>query len=219
MRVRFVLVCEGSSDEGLVAHLQSICIERGAAEAIGLAPDFSRLPRAPSKDVKTRILAALALEPSTNVVFVHRDADSRSEEPRINEIAEASAGASVPVVPVVPIQETEAWLLLDEDAIRSVVENAHGTVSLGLPRPRDVEKLADPKEKLKEVLAVASGQQGRRLTRTKREFPRHRALLVERLDPGGKITLLSAWQRLLDRTGEAIQRLRDEANRTGAIDP
>ncbi len=203
MTVHFVLVCEGLSDAGLLEHLRDLCVECGADEATGSAPDLARLPRPPS-NLAGRIRAALALEPSANLLFVHRDADSPDETMRVEEITRASQGLQVRFVPVIPVRETEAWLLLDEAAIRAVVENPSGRIPLDLPAPQDVERLADPKRRLKEILDLASELRGRRLARHHRRFGHHRAMLLERLRRDGPIRLVPAWQRLVRRTGEAL---------------
>jgi hypothetical protein len=203
MRVVFVLVCEGTSDAGLVPHLRDLCVRCGATEAIGSAPDMTRL-RNPPEGLRDRLTAALDLEPSANLVFAHRDADEPTEDRRIAEIETASQGLRARTVPVVPVQETEAWLLLDEAAIRSVVENPSSPIKLALPRPQDVERVADPKRKLKEVLNRASGLRGRRLKALKQDFPRRRARLLERLDRDGLLRHVPAWQRLERRTREAL---------------
>ena len=207
MKVRFVLVCEGASDAGLVPHLQVLCVHCGASEAIGISPDFMRLPKPPGGALKSRLEAALALEPSAHLAFVHRDADSRDETPRIDEINVAAAGLTITSVPIVPVQATESWLLLDEIAIRSVVENPRGTVSLNLPAPHDVERMSNPKQRLKEVLSVASELRGRRLVKFKKAFGQHRAILLERLD-ATNLAQVPAWQRLVERTSETIRGLR-----------
>ena len=90
MIVRFLLVVEGNSDAALVPHLQVVCVDCGASEAIGIAPDFSRLPRPPARDIRSKLKAALALEPSVNLIFIHRDADARTEDRRRIEIEGAA---------------------------------------------------------------------------------------------------------------------------------
>jgi len=56
-----------------------------------------------------------------HVVFVHRDADNAGVDDRLKEIRDAATQAStdakddaitdVPVIPVIPVKETEAWIL------------------------------------------------------------------------------------------------------------
>jgi hypothetical protein len=205
LKVRFLLVGEGATDLRLAPILQSVCVVCGAAEASGIAPDLGRLPTRVGKTVRAQVEAALSLEPDANVVFVHRDADDRSSDKRRAEIDKGVSGIPVPVVPIVPIQETEAWLLLDESAIRYVAGNPKGRSPLGLPRPSQVESTASPKEVLQAALVAASELTGRKLERFKSNFSQHRALLFDRLDINGRIQELSAWQALLADVRAALR--------------
>ncbi len=199
MKVRFIFVGEGGTDLRLVPLIRVLCILCGADEVSGIAPDFRRLPFKPEKTVASQVGAALTLEPGADFVFVHRDADSRSAQHRYDEIEKAAAGVPVPLIPIVPIQETEAWLLLDEQAIRDVAGNPKGKVFLGLPKPSRVESTTSPKELLKSALAAASELSGRRLEKFQKEFGLHRSLLFDRIDVHGPITQLSAWDQLVRR--------------------
>jgi hypothetical protein len=197
-RVHFVLVGEGSSDEGLIPHLENLCIAAGADEVTGTAPDFDRLPEPCGRSVADKLRAVLQLEPEANLIFIHRDADAREPTGRLQEIQSAveEVGVQSRWVPVVPVQETEAWLLLDEKAIRTVAENPSGRVRLNLPRPAQVERLADPKSRLQEAILTASGAAGRRLERLRAAFPQQRLLLLSRLPIGGPLEQVSSWRRV-----------------------
>lgn len=197
-RIHFVLLSEGSSDEGLIGPLENICIDAGATEVTGTAPDFSRLRERIGHTVFQRLQAAAQLEPSANLFFIHRDSDATDPTPRHDEIATAAASAhlTVPWVAVVPIQELEAWLLLDEKRIREVAANPNGKAALKLPAAAKIEKVASPKEHLKAALAIASGLTGRRLRKFKRDFPVQRRLLLQSLPVSGAINQLTAWARL-----------------------
>jgi Domain of unknown function (DUF4276) len=210
MRIHFVLIGEGSSDDGLIPHLENLCIELGAAEVTGVSPDFQRLEKPFRKTTLARLQAALRLEPTANLFFVHRDADSVDPAARHEEIRHAVEQCSLqkPWIPVVPVQETEAWLLLDETAIRRVAGRPKGKRPLDLPRPRQVESLANPKEKLKDALVQASELSGRRLERFRRDFPNHRRLLLQRLTAGGVLSEIPAWLRLREELGRALSSLR-----------
>lgn len=212
MRIHFVLIAEGSSDDSLIPHLENLCIEAGADEVTGTAPDLRRLPGGGGRSVGEKVVAVLALEPGANLVVIHRDADSPDPEPRYSEIKRAVHDCSVSAewVAVVPIQETEAWLLLDEAAIRQVVGRPRGRVDLKLPKPSAVEGLPDPKEKLRQCLLIASEAKGRRAERVKRDFPRYRRLLLQRLRVGGPLMRLSAWTRLRSDLQAAVSRIREE---------
>jgi hypothetical protein len=111
-------------------------------------------------------------------------------------------------VAVVPVQETEAWILLDEQAIQDVSGKQTGRVKFNLPSPKQVEKIANPKERLKEILVKASGRKGRRLKKFRQSFPEHRRLLLETLDCSGAVSKVPSWQRLANDVSQAIQTLK-----------
>lgn len=213
MKIHFVLICEGSSDAPLVSQLEEVCVICGAEEASGIAPEWERLGTRVSKRVQDRLAAALALEPDANLIFVHRDSDSRDPASRRAEIADAAAalGIAPPVVAVVPVQETEAWLLLDEAAIRQVAENPRGRVALGLPTPSVVERIARPKERLAEVLVAASELSGERLKKFRKKFDAHRRTLLQRLDRNGPVSAVPAWKRMVAETGAVIRGMSADA--------
>lgn len=199
LRVKFLLVCEGSSDRHLVPHLEALCVRAGAAEAIGDAPDLGLLPRAPGKAIEEQAAAALQLAGDVHLLFAHQDADHRDPEEvrrRIDARLEAINGCP-PHVCVVPVQELEAWLLLDEPAIRTVAGRPRGTAPLGLPGPGRIESMPSPKEILQAALAAASEASGARLRKVRVAFSEHRAMLFQRLDIDGPINSLPAWRRLV----------------------
>jgi hypothetical protein len=206
MLVHFVFIGEGSSDDGVIPHLESLCIDAGASEVTGVAPDFRRLPGSVGHTVEAKLRAALALEPEANLVFIHRDADARSGSSRYTEIAAAvtECGCDQPVVCVVPVQETEAWLLLDEMSIRRAVGRPRGIAKLSLPKPTALERLARPKERLQQVLEHASEATGRRLERIRQDFPVHRRALLQDLPTKGPLEQVPSWLRLRNDLRSAL---------------
>jgi hypothetical protein len=209
MRIHFVLVAEGGSDEGLIGPLENLCIDCGATEVTGTAPDFGRLRHSVGHAVLDKVRAAVELEPSANLFFIHRDADSPDPAPRYLEIAEVVASASLGEawVLVVPVRETEAWLLLDERRIRQVAGKPNGKGMLNLPATAHTEGVANPKERLKAALAAASELSGRRLKKFKSEFPIHRRMLLQALPATGAIEQLASWARLRSHTASAISQM------------
>lgn len=62
------------------------------------------------------------------------------------------------LIPVIPVRETEAWLLVDRTAVREVAKVPRTRTDLGLPaRPRDVETVRHPKAALDAALGRALG--------------------------------------------------------------
>jgi len=210
MNIHFVLICEGTSDEGLIPHLETLCLDAGADEVYGNAPDLSR--RNVGHALKDKIQAILELEPQANLLFLHRDADAWDSTNRHEEITKVtiSCGLTKKWVAVVPVQETEAWLLLDEKAIRTVAGKPNGRTTLKLPRPTLVENIASPKEVLKEKLSLAAEVTGRRHQSFIAKFPSMRRLLLQRLAVGGPLLQVHSWCKMKSALEEAIQTLRSE---------
>ncbi len=159
--------------------------------------DLSRLSPRP-QGLAERIERAIELFPC-DLLFVHRDAERDSRERRIAEIrgalrANALRAFSPPAVCVVPVRMTEAWLLFDELAIRTVVGLPRGGPSLLLPRLRDVENMPDPKTLLHNTLLKASGLRGRRLA--KFDAPFHAHLVAETITDFAPLRRLPAFQAL-----------------------
>lgn len=218
MHVRFILVCEGPSDAALVQPLEALCVEVGASEVSGVAPDLAVLPVPPGRSVAEKVDAALKLEPNANLVFVHRDSDNRDHVARYQEVATALTGHNRQWVAVVPVQETEAWLLVDPQAIRVAASHPNGKDPLGLPHVRRIEELASPKEVLRQALITACGYTGRRLQRFRKRIPSIHANLVRGIDINGPIKELPAWVRLVKDTRSALTMLQDSATQTNVTE-
>ena len=205
MTFRVLLVCEGSSDAGLVSHIQELTIRCGALDPVVEPWTWGR-------DPKQKIRNGLERFGECDLLMVHRDADSQHDtassgpEKRRQEIevAIAESGFIGPWVGVVPVQAIESWLLLDEAAIRGVVGNPRSSVPLHLPLPARVEEVSDPKQMLQDAIETASGQSGRRLARIRRDFPHNRRILLENLPVGGLLEQVPSWVRFRDDTMLAL---------------
>lgn len=188
----FALVREGSSDDGLIPHLRELLVRSGIDSVIGSA-------RAYKGTTVERLTQVASEEAPLDLVFVHRDADGRTSDERRSEILEAGStfASGYPLlIPVIPIQELEAWLLLDEQAIRDVVGKPSGRQELGIPKVKHIEKTHQPKEILEKACLLASNTTGRRHKEEKRKFPERRRVLLERLDIDGPVQDLSAWKAM-----------------------
>lgn len=197
MTPRALLLADGPSDEPLGRHVARLARRHGF-ELDVVAPDLRRLDPPPARDVANRLAAVLAFDDAFDLVIVHRDAEGQNPQSRRDEVFSgvASVREQMPALPIVPIRMTEAWLLVDEDAIRRTAGRPNGTMPLDLPSPGTVEQVPNPKQLLREALEVASGATGRRLARFRRDFGAHRRRLLEGLDHHGPVSHLSAWQQL-----------------------
>lgn len=198
--MRFVLVCEGSSDAALVRHIERLLAQCGCSNPRGDA--FHRGSR-----IAEKIQEAVKLSSDLDMLFVHRDANNAGAQARHLEIEKAVENA-LPTrgrwVAVVPVRMTEAWLLLDQAAIRRVVGKPDGRQPLDLPSPKRVERVPDPKDMLKRAMLAAVATTGRRRRKFKQEFPRLRRSLLEDLPVGGKLESLPSWRAFRCATQAAL---------------
>lgn len=200
MKVRFLLICEGSSDTALVPHIQALLIDCGASEADGSASYHGRR-------LEDKIRLGLKYHHGVNLLFVHRDADRAGAAARFAEIGAGISAADYHGrwVGVVPVRMMEAWLLADEAAIRRVAGRPRGTEPLDLPPPHELEDVSDPKQMLKDVLLQAGAPRGaRRRKRFASDFDAFRKQLAENLPVGGALERLAAWVRFRDDVTAAV---------------
>lgn len=171
--LRVTLRAEGPSDDMLLPiirwmlrrHLGDIPIDDYLA-------DTARLRQTP-KTLAEKIAAAEQLFPC-DVLFVHLDADTDPELKRqqIQEAVEELRidGFATPHVCVIPVRESEAWLLIDEAAVREAAGNRRGKLRLNLPSRKRIESVADPKRLLNDLIRKASELTGRGWEKFQRRF-------------------------------------------------
>lgn len=97
-----------------------------------------------------------------SIVFVHRDQGARDsrrvEQEWLEPLREQWGNRDELLVTVVPIRETEAWMLADGDALRKALGVRWSDREMGVPTRRaQVEGIADPKRRL-EVLGERLGR-------------------------------------------------------------
>ena len=97
--MKLLLVCEGSSDTAILAHVQRLAVRAGYPEPEGAAwTDGRRLA--------DKIHNGLEVLGDFDLLLVHRDADRAGAETRYREIASAisSVGYSGQWVGIVPVE-------------------------------------------------------------------------------------------------------------------
>ena len=205
--LRYTLVTDGSSDSSLIPILIWLLIQNGVRYPIQPAwADLSTLPLSKGSGLPDRIRNGLSYYPC-DLLFVHRDAERETREKRVQEIhaavADLPAGLSPTFVCVIPIRMQEAWLLIEEAAIKSAAGNRRCAGSLELPSVTDLERIPDPKELLYRLLRQASDLNRRR----QRSIPvRRRARLVtEFIEDFTPLKQLSAFVALEEEVSSAIK--------------
>lgn len=209
-----LFVSEGSADAPLAGIVETLFRIRGVVVNTS-TPELSRLSPPVSRDVPAKVDAAVRLlGRQPDLLVVHRDSDGSAPVSRRAEMITAVQQycSSSHLVAVIPIRMTEAWLLLDETAIRTVAGHPRGRAALSLPTAEQAERMSDPKARLAEVLSTASGTTGRRRAQVRHRFNQHRRQLLERLDVEGPVTALSSWQALQREVDEAERILRTRSS-------
>lgn len=186
--LRVALLADGRSDRALLPILTWVL--RQQAPGIELAePGFRN--RNPSARFEDEISATVKLYRPT-VLFVHRDAEATDPDARRSEIPSVFR----PTIKVVPVRMTEAWLLVDEEAIRRAADRPGGVERLALPRLNQIEALADPKSELRNALLTAANVRGRRAKRFNEELAARIYRVADLMDDFQALRSLAAFTRL-----------------------
>ncbi|HEY3270059.1 MAG TPA: hypothetical protein VGJ89_02500 [Geothrix sp.] len=167
--IRGTMVSDGTSDQMLFPIIHWLFHENGMPAVELTRPNLGAL-RYPPVRLIDRVRTAILQNPC-DLVLVHRDAESQTYSERAEEIASdlRELGAETPRVRIIPVRMSEAWLLIDEDAIRRVAQRPNGRAPLSMPQLSQLEGLPNPKAKLLDLLVTASETSGRRLDQFKKE--------------------------------------------------
>lgn len=194
-RLSFALVREGPSDDGLADLIRKVlqaAVWDAGVSVVGEPLSFGTAP----KDQVRQVMEEAA---PLDLLFIHKDADSRDHTHVLGVIEEAAELYRDPrcVVPIIPVQETEAWAMVDEELIMDVVGSraGHSRGALGLPSIATIEDTASPKEVLLEALVVATKDSAREQKRTRKRFGSLRRSILENLEIDGPLSQLPSWQR------------------------
>lgn len=203
-RLNYTLVSDGAADRALMPILSWLL--RNFCGSLPIQPAFADLRRLrnPPRSLVDRIQRSVALYPC-DLLVVHRDAEGAAFEDRLAEINTAlseSLSTPKPAVCVVPVRMSEAWLLIDENAVRRAAGNPNGKVPLDLPSLHRLEQLPDPKRLLHDLLRRASGLRGRRLSSFNRRLHGHR--VADWISDFSPLYRLSAFARLATDLNQVV---------------
>jgi hypothetical protein len=184
------LLADGSSDKALIPILRWTLRDLRPTGEFAIPWFISRKSRNLVQSTE-----AVLLDYQPDILFVHRDSESVSMNERLREMPVGEH-----IVPVVPVRMTEAWLLIDEKAIRGAASNPNGSMKLNLPKRKELEKIA-AKTVLHELLQSASGNTGRRLRSFNVDQAVHRvAELTEDYTELRNLDAYEAFRKRLDAT-------------------
>ncbi|MDO4682952.1 MAG: DUF4276 family protein [Lautropia sp.] len=168
------LYAEGPTDYRFLSPvLRRMCEDmcaahvRGAVEVTEVWPlDHPEALRDAPRE--QRILAAARMAQGRwRLLFVHTDGDGDADRARRERVDPAlvllGAEMSGAGVGVVPVRETESWMLADGDALRTVFDTTLDDRGLGLPPAGLIEREREPKQLLSRCFDRARpGARGRR---------------------------------------------------------
>ncbi len=200
--IKYTLLSDGRSDKALMniidwlfsQILPQVPVQKQFA-------DFAFIPKPPANDrLDLKIQKALELYPC-DIVFVHRDAESsrlddyqsRSAQIQENYDRVNQFGTMSKLVKVVPVRMMEAWLLIDEYAIKMASGNRNNRMDLNLPPVNRLETIPDPKKILDDLIKGASGLHSRRLDKLNVREAVHR--VAENIDDFSRLRQLPAFNR------------------------
>lgn len=158
----YTLIADGSSDECLIPIIDWILGE--LFPELEFSGSFATDLPALRHGLALRARAAIKTFPC-DILLIHRDSESILLEERIQEITQIAPGLSKPIVPLVPIKMTEAWLIISEDAIRKAAGNPNGNAVVNLPNTMRIEADPNPKETLFKALRDAANLGARQMAK------------------------------------------------------
>jgi hypothetical protein len=208
--LRYTLVSDGTTDRALLPIINWLLLSIPDLAERGIEAqwaDWRRRDKTPG--LAGKVEAALHDYPC-DLLFVHRDAEASVRairEQRQDEIQRALEPHSVPYVGIVPVRMTEAWLLIDAEAICKAADNPHCQERIALPSLRRLEPHPDPKQLLHELLERASEKKGRRLEQFRRDLSWRRVRVAELISDFSPLFQLSAFAQFAEETLSVCQKL------------
>ncbi len=158
-----------------------------------------------------KILAAATEARGYHLLIIHADADGpmatqareNQFDPGLELVKQANNDACQDLLPIIPIQEIEAWLLVDKEALLKELETNKSASELGIPPIRQIESIAQPKERLESIIRLVNQSRSRRhpIRRGDLYEPLGKAVRLERL------TGLSAYRQFIADLTEALTNL------------
>ena len=184
------IVADGGTDRMLVPIIEW-AIHRLDPDVEILEPEFRKRSGSVQDFLRT-------CESDAMIIFIHRDSEHRSPEHRLKEFDDVTRPD---VVPVVPVQMSEAWVLFDGTAIARAAGSRAAAVSA--PRIGDIESISDPKGRLDKLLFHAAGSPtGRHGRNFKRSIVQRRVSVATHIADYGPLEVLPAFRRFQDALAE-----------------
>jgi hypothetical protein len=96
-----------------------------------------------------------------NILCVHTDADYSTDEiamrhkiePALNKIYSMKGNSCKFIVPIIPVQMSEAWMLADKSLLKQCIVTTKSDHELGIDKAP--ESITDPKQVIEEAIRIA----------------------------------------------------------------
>lgn len=155
------------------------------------------------------ILAAAEKAQGCHLLIVHADADGPTPDKALAErfqpglmlVKQAGTNVCQDLLPIIPIQEIEAWLLADREILLKELKTNQGTRIPGIPPAQRIENTARPKEQLDNIIRVVNSTQGWSISRKELYEPLGETVRLE------KLAALSAYRQFTVDLTEALTNL------------
>ena len=196
MNIDCTLIGDGSSDKMLIPSIKWLLQEYFPQKAINIEYADLRPILSKKASLEEKICLAIELFPC-DLLFIHRDVEKETYQKRQEEIDMAlkKRQCSIPkTVSVIPCRMSEAWLIINAEAIRVASGNPNGKINLNLPNINQLEALTNPKRDLEILIKNATELNKKRLKRFKVHYAIHR--VAENITDYSPLRNLSAFQAL-----------------------
>lgn len=202
-----LLVCEGASDEWFLPVVLRRAIQRlcdGGPDEVQVEVE---VVRADHQRPQTIIDTLNPVHRFEVLLYHHDGAPAATAHSKIDEVRRAvTAVRREPFVAVVPVRETEAWLLADCEALLCAVgKGALPLLVLEVSRAKDVEGLADPKHTLNAALRMGAGRRASG-SKLQADRPDIYAAVAANLDLD-RLRQVPSFQRWWDEMAQALEKM------------
>lgn len=155
MRITCVVVGEGSTEVYIQSVARALVTRYNPNVSLEFKPGEGIHFSNPPGSLAAKVQNAVDLY-APNLILVHRDSDSNNKQQilaRFAEVEDACSGIFSASVPVVPVKETEAWMLADKSAILEVVGRDALPTAANEIYPKSPETV-QAKERLHEIFRL-----------------------------------------------------------------
>lgn len=171
MKLAIALYAEGPTDNDFLPLIiqrtaQELLVRYGQRRVI--VPAIEPIELIEKKSTRAEcILQAAVLAKRYHALIVHSDADHPGRDKALQEriqpgfdlVQQSSTIVCKNLLPIIPIQTVEAWMLADHETLRGELRTRLNTQNLEIPeRAKLVEAIARPKQRLEEVVMKANHQ-------------------------------------------------------------